>query len=121
MKSLLFCAGAMLVFPVSQAAAQTGTEEEMSSRIADIIVTATRTGATNVQSTPIAITAFGAEQLRNSNITAPTDLQFHEPNLSLVAESQGSITFGVPGINVAVDNFSFDNALGIYVNDVYIA
>jgi iron complex outermembrane receptor protein len=95
---------------LASSAAQAQTESRAND---DIIVTATRSGAANVQDVPIAITAFGAEQIENKGIDDPTDLQFHVPNLSVVPESQGSVTFGIRGINVAVDSFSFDNAVGV--------
>lgn len=87
----------------------------------EIVVTGSRTGAANVQDVPIAITAFGSEQIENKGIVGPTDLVLHVPNLSVVPEGQGSFSFGIRGINIAVDNFAFDNAVGTYLNDVYIA
>ena len=91
------------------------------SRLDEIVVTAQRTSE-NLQSVPVAVTAFDAGKLERQGITNVQNLQFHTPNVSIREEASiGGLSIGIRGINVSVDNFAFDSAVGVYENGVFIA
>ena len=102
-------------------AAQAAEAPPTETRLEELVVTAQRTEQ-NLQSVPVAETALDQAALEKHNVTNVEDLQFHVPNV-LVSEASatGGLTIGIRGINVAADNFAFDSAVGVYVNDVFIA
>ena len=95
--------------------------ETPQARIDDIIVTAQRTEQ-KLQTVPVAVTALNEQALEKKSVTNIADLQFHVPNLQIREESAvGGLTIAIRGISVSADNFAFDPAVGVYVNDVFIA
>nr|QQZ50015.1 TonB-dependent receptor plug domain-containing protein [Phenylobacterium glaciei] len=75
----------------------------------------------NLQSTPVAISAFSAETLQRQGATAITDLQGAVPNLNLVQgrASSNSTNIYIRGIGQPDALQTFDPAVGVYVDDVY--
>jgi iron complex outermembrane receptor protein len=74
----------------------------------EVVVTA-RKREENLQSVPVAVTAFSQESLRENNIVTPYDLEFHTPGLQVRAGSsanspqyfirgQGSTYSSAPGV-----------------------
>lgn len=111
---LLGCGLGALATPASaQDAERDGLDE--------IIVTAQRTEE-RLQDVPVAVTAFNADLLEQTGISEIEDVGLHVPNVQMREESGvGGLTIAIRGINVSADNFSFDSAVGVYVNDVFIA
>jgi iron complex outermembrane receptor protein len=87
-------------------------------RLADIIVTAERR-ATNLQHTPIAITAFGADVLADRKIDSIRDLAGQIPNLRIPRATIGYTTqlFSLRGVG-ETDPIQ-EPTLSVYVDDVY--
>jgi iron complex outermembrane receptor protein len=87
----------------------------------DIVVTATRQ-ATNVQSTPIAITAVTAETLQVRGINSTADLSGTVPNATF-RKSFGAFGPGVSafirGIGQSDTSLGSEPAVAYYVDDVY--
>lgn len=123
-RSVLLCsclAMPNVVFAQSAGDQGTATQNEDSSKLDEIIVTAQR-ASENLQSVPVAVTAFSAETLERQGIANVQNLQFHTPNVSIREEASiGGLSIGIRGINVSVDNFAFDSAVGVYENGVFIA
>lgn len=87
--------------------------------VPEITVTAQKR-ATNLQETPIAITAFSAQQIEDQHLTTLRDLAGQVPGLSI---PRGGITpttqlFYLRGIGEG--DPIFDPAIALYVDDVYI-
>ena len=87
--------------------------------LADIVVTAERR-ATNLQQTPVAVTAIGEEQIQEQGLSVIRDLAGQAPNVQV---PRGSLTpttqvFFIRGIGTS-DPIQ-DPAVGVYVDDVYI-
>jgi iron complex outermembrane receptor protein len=89
--------------------------------LADIVVTATRQ-ATNMQDTPIAITAVTAETLQTRALTSAADLGSVVPNATF-RKSQGAYGPGVSaflrGIGQTDTALSGEPGVAFYVDDVY--
>ena len=89
--------------------------------IPDVIVTATRQ-ATNLQSTPIAITAITSEALAERSITNTADLGSIVPNATF-REAQGAFGKGVTafirGIGQGDTNLASEPGVAYYIDDVY--
>lgn len=101
--------------------AQTATQSS-ADKLDDIVVTARRTEE-NLQSTPVAVTAIGAEALERAQVSDVTDLQRTTPSLSIAtgAPSASGFAFvamrGQGNLQALVSN---DPAVAIYVDGVYI-
>ena len=95
-------------FMAGEARAQQQAGSVDSHTLEEIIVTARRREE-SVQDVPIAITAFGGEELEHRGIEAIQNLNAAAPNVSIQggsanAESQGSfVVRGIPGVATYID------------------
>lgn len=97
-----------------------GQADEEAGRNQDIIVTAQRR-ETNLQDTPVAITAFSGETLEQERILTFEDLAARSTSLSFTALSPLDQEFNIRGItNTRLDSPSADQSIGIFVDDVYV-
>lgn len=108
------------------ALAQDGAAEQIpemdeTTGIGEIIVTARRRSE-SLQNTPVAITAISPAQLESKGTLDIGDLQGTAPNLLITQQPTGSsaANISIRGIAFADVEKSFDPAVGIYVDDVYI-
>ena len=103
--------------PVTNDASTQGTP---SSGLGEIVVTATKSGATQLQRTPLAISAFSASQLAQSGISNVKDLVQYAPNLNLSQNSVNAEIYirGVGSNNVYAGS---DPDVTVQVDGVYIA
>jgi iron complex outermembrane recepter protein len=88
----------------------------------DIVVTATRRSET-VQEVPIAITAVGAQLLKDSNVTDIRGLEQLAPSLQTTtgqSTATGS-SLSIRGVGTAGDNPGFEPAVGVFVDGVFRA
>jgi len=89
--------------------------------IADIVVTATRQ-STNLQDTPIAITAVTAETLEERGMKSVTDLTAVVPNAEF-RRTHGAFGPGVSasirGIGASDTNIGNDPVVAYYIDDIY--
>ena len=104
-----------------QAAEQTDDSAERSSGITDIIVTATRQ-PTNVQDTPLAITAVTSETLATRGIQSAAEISQIVPNATF-ARAQGAfgpgVTTYIRGIGSRDTSLAGEAAVSFYIDDVY--
>src|SRR5690606_16606061 len=102
--------------------AQEETAQAQSDRAtSDIIVTATKV-ATNVQDTPIAITAVTSETLKARALTTTAELGNVVPNASF-KKAEGfcgpAVTVYLRGIGQTDPQFSGEPAVAFYIDDIY--
>jgi len=123
MKALMRVSVSLIGLAVAQSAgAQTQPPvEEAQGGIADIVVTATRQ-STNLQDTPIAITAVTSQALEERGLKSVADLTSAVPN-AYFRRTQGAFGPGVSafirGIGQGDTNIGLDPAVAFYVDDVY--
>jgi len=89
--------------------------------VPEIIVTAERRSE-NLQSTPIAISAAGEEQLRIQNVESLMDIAAIAPNVLVGSQSlTGGLNGGffIRGIGQDRSGVTFDQGVGIYVDGLY--
>lgn len=88
--------------------------------LGEVVVTAQRRSE-NSQTVPISITAIDRQQLQEKGIRNLFDVN-DVPSMQIRREpGTGSLTISMRGISLGSQNFSQDSAVGVYVNDVYIA
>src|SRR5690348_9476620 len=88
----------------------------------DIVVTARRTEET-LQRVPASISAFNEKALDRIQATDPTGLQGAVPNLNIVQGrgSSNAMNIYIRGIGQPDALQTFDPAVGVYVDDVYLS
>ena len=99
--------------------ARAAAEADGSTQVDEVIVTASRR-ETSLEKTPIAISAFGADALRDQKIDSIRDLAGLIPNLNVSRATIGytTQTFSIRGIGEA-DPIQ-EPVVAVYVDDVYI-
>ncbi len=121
--SLSICA--MALTQATTAAAQdtrpSSRATDESAPIQDIVITATRS-ATNLQDTPIAITAVTSETLQERSITSTADLSGLVPNATF-RQTQGafgrSLSAFIRGIGQGDGSLASEPGVAFYVDDSY--
>jgi iron complex outermembrane receptor protein len=106
-------------------AASTAAAESPSNQLAEVVVTAQKR-AENIQTVPIAITAYSEADLRSKGITDIRGLSRLTPNVNLDAGapfsgSNSVLSASIRGIGQDDFAFNLDPAVGVYVDGVYYA
>ncbi len=85
----------------------------------EVVVTA-RKRTENLQDVPMAVSAFGSDQLRNAQVSNIVDIARMTPNVTLTETSglgAGALAVFIRGIG---SDPGFDQGVGIYLDDVYL-
>jgi iron complex outermembrane receptor protein len=102
-------------------AQDSSSQASSDSGVADIVVTATRR-ATNLQETPLAISAIDADALIEQGLTNVAEMSRVVPNVSF-ERSQGAFGPGmsafIRGIGSSETNLSGEAGVAFYIDDVY--
>jgi iron complex outermembrane receptor protein len=96
-------------------AAEAGFEE--------IVVTATKKErAQNIQEVPIAVTAFGSQQLEALNFQNLTSLSYTMPNVAMdsIGTTAATANFSIRGLGINSSIPSIDPTVGVFVDGVYM-
>jgi iron complex outermembrane receptor protein len=107
---------------VAQQAPSSTAPAASSGVLEEVLVTARRREET-LQSVPIAVSAFSADELRQLQAEDLAGLQGSVPNMNLV-QGRGSATSAnifIRGIGQPDALHTFDPGVGVYLDDVYIA
>ncbi len=116
----VFAAPAMAQQAAPEQAA--GSTPAKAKQLDKIVVTARKRSET-LQDVPIAVSAFTADDLRTQNVQNLGDLHGKVPSLQIYAArgSNTTLTAYIRGIGQADPTWGFDPAVGIYLDDVYLA
>src|SRR5690348_12171789 len=122
--SILFLAGASAAFAQQAPATSTAAPAETGG-LAEIVVTAERR-AENIQSVPIAVTAFTAESLQSRNLTDIHSLGNLAPGVNLDSGAPFSgdrsvLSASIRGVGQDDFAFNLQPAVGVYLDGVYLA
>lgn len=116
---LLMTTAAPVFAQTATAAAETGSttaDQPLSPDNGDIIVTARRT-AENIQSTPVSITAFGFESLRQAQIRDTQDLLFKTPGVFLAGSGgRENSNFSIRGQSKALAGNSAPGVISYFAD-----
>lgn len=111
------------VFAQEADTAQDEAQQNDGGGLGDIIVTATKRGsAQNVQDVPIAITAFGSNELDSIHARSISSVSYAVPNASLesVGTTPGYANFSIRGLGINSSIPSIDPTVGVFVDGVYL-
>jgi iron complex outermembrane receptor protein len=112
-----------LGFTVITSAASSAADlpADTSPQLEEVVVTATRI-ETDLQRTPIAVTALSGDTLRTLNVASLVDVASFVPSLSIGSRSGTSTAEGSMSIRgMGVDATGSQAAVGVYVDDVYFS
>jgi iron complex outermembrane receptor protein len=87
----------------------------------EVVITARRVEE-NLQSAPVAVTAVSAQELQARNVTSLIDLSSLAPNVTAGSQSAGgsqNANYAIRGIGQDRSGITFDQGVGLYVDDVY--
>lgn len=101
--------------------AQDNIEANKSAMLEEVVVTA-RKREENVQDVPIAMTAYGEEQLEALKIRSLQNLTVGMPNVSLddVGTFRSTANFSIRGLGINSSIPSIDPTVGVFVDGVYM-
>ncbi len=115
----LCCGVAGIALMSSAAARAQQAPADNKTALQEVVVTATRQ-ATNLQKTPIAVTALSGQALRDRGVATLLDVSAFVPSLSIGSRSGTSTENGAVAIRgMGVDATASSAAVGIYVDEVY--
>lgn len=109
-----FVLGGMIA---NTALAQDGDTEQ--AVIEDIVVTATKSGETRLQDTPLAITVFGGDELRETGVRDIQDFYHQIPGVSLSENLAG--TFFIRGVGTNSVFIGSEQSSTVHLDGVYMA
>jgi iron complex outermembrane receptor protein len=89
-------------------------------QVEEVVVTAQKR-AEDVQTVPIAISAFSQEDLKAHQIDQFKDLQFSAPNTTYTAGNFGGADFQIRGIGITAVGYDSESGVAINQNEVYLA
>jgi iron complex outermembrane receptor protein len=111
---------ACAVASILSAAAVLPAQAQESGGLEEIVVTAQRR-ETDLQTTPIAISAYSGQTLAEAKIFSASDLANSVPALSLTAGTPLDVELNIRGItNTRLDSPTADPSVGTFVDGVYI-
>jgi iron complex outermembrane receptor protein len=88
--------------------------------IEEVVVTA-RHKAESLQSTPIAVSAFGAEQMKEAKIDGLGDIAGRVPGFQMNAYNAAEPELFMRGIGSDIESAGAAAAIGVYIDGVYIS
>jgi iron complex outermembrane receptor protein len=97
-----------------------GAQSSSATTIGEVIVTATRLGATNLQKTPIAVSALSGAQLATSVILSTHDLGKYTPSVQ-IAQNNGFAEIYIRGVGSNNVFNGSDPDVTVNIDGVYIA
>ena len=104
-------------------AANTAQAADVANQLEVVTVTATKKGhAENVQDVPLAVTAYGADQLEALNFKNLTSLSYTMPNVQLenIGTTAATANFSIRGLGINSSIPSIDPTVGVFVDGVYM-
>ena len=104
-----------------ETAAPGGQQEQVQATTLDGVTVTARRRTESIQDVPVAVSAFGEEQLRDLQAHDVSGLQGAVPNLNIVQGrgSSNTVNVFIRGIGQPDSLQTFDPGVGMYVDDVY--
>lgn len=86
----------------------------------EVVVTA-RKREESLQDSPVAVSAFSAETLRESGVSTMRDLSTAVPGLSFSEQGSKATSIFIRGVGQRESNTTLDPSVGVYINGIFIA
>ena len=115
--------GTALAIGVAMLIAPATAQQLSSSILEEVVVTATKKNIEEtVHDVPLALTAYGADQLNALHVRDLADLSFSMPNVQLddIATVKGTANFSIRGLGINSSIPSIDPTVGVFVDGMYM-
>lgn len=121
-KALRLTTAMSLAFGAFALTSQAAAQSAVSAASDEIVVTGLKHGERNVQDVPVAVTAFGAEQLEALNFSSLQSLSYTMPNVQLedIGTAPGVANFVIRGLGINSSIPSVDPTVGVFVDGMYM-
>ena len=116
-QSKMMSGAALAVLALAPALAANAQTAPNNNSIGEVVVTATKTGATSLQQTPIAISVVGGGTLQTDRVVTLRDLQTDVANLKITSNGSNAVLY-VRGVGGYASNNEQD--VGVYLDGVYL-
>ena len=100
--------------------AQDAVDEEELLMLDEVVVTA-RKREESLQDSPVAISAFSAETLREAGVSTMRDLSSAVPGLNFSEQGSKATSIFIRGVGQRESNSALDPGVGVYINGIFIA
>jgi iron complex outermembrane recepter protein len=97
----------------------TDAPAQEASTVDEIIVTAQRRSE-RLADVPIAVSAYGAETIKDARITTVGEVAARTPNFTNTSASAGDPHLFIRGIGSTEDAAAGDRSIGVFIDDVYV-
>jgi len=112
-----------IIFPVhAQESTENKKRKNATNALVEVIEVTARKRTETIQETPIAVTAFGEEQLNSLKIRDFNDLSDGMANVTLedIGTSRGVANFSIRGLGINSSITSVDPTVGVFIDGVFI-
>lgn len=117
------CAGPALAAEVEESSRKDSrARSAVGALMEEVVVTARKRGTEDLQDVPIAVTAFGADQLDALNFRDIGSVGFSIPNVALDdnGATPGFQNFSIRGLGVNSGSPSIDPTVGVFIDGIYL-
>jgi iron complex outermembrane receptor protein len=120
---LALAIAAALTSNITFAAEEAAEETSVKNSGLEVIEVTARKSLETLQNVPVAVTSVGAEQLAENGISVMTEIQQFSPNTTLQASrgTNSTLTSFIRGVGQQDPLWGYEQGVGIYVDDVYLA
>jgi iron complex outermembrane receptor protein len=119
-KTLILATACLTPVMTSAGAHAQTADEQDPGELTEIIVTATKTGAENLQKTPVAVSVVGGELMKSQGLSAIQDIANYVPGLTVGRNTTAPIIY-LRGIGSANASAGSDPSVTQQIDGVYIA
>ncbi|HEY6130608.1 MAG TPA: TonB-dependent receptor, partial [Halioglobus sp.] len=112
---------AIAALPAAQADAQDTAPRNQDQMLLEEVIVTARRREEFLQETPVAVSAFSAEDLKIAGIANTRDLQESVPGLVFSEMGNKSPAIFIRGIGQKEANSALDPGVGVYINSIFIA
>lgn len=122
LKNYVFSAGTGVAFVMASAAgalAQDAQDDASAQGVDSIVVTAQKR-AQDIQDVPLAISAFGEDQLQAIKAVDVNDIAARTPNFTITQFNLGEPQYYIRGVGSTSDSAASDPTVPVFIDEVYI-
>ncbi len=108
--------------PAAQAQEQAPAKRSASQALMEEVVVSARKREESIQDVPLAVSAYGSDQLEALKVRDLTNLSVAMPNVSLddAGSAKGYANFSIRGLGINSSIISIDPTVGVFVDGVYM-
>lgn len=116
-----YVASALILTSVATSLPAISQDNEADIMMLDEVVVTARKREERLQESPVAVSAFSAETLREAGVSTMRDLSSAVPGLTFSEQASKAPSIFIRGVGQRESNAALDPGVGVYINGIYIA